>query len=582
MRILLTPLRLLRLCCCLGGFALLSGCSLLPGSKSAATPKATAVAVSPVSPASTVHFENVAESAGLRYRWSIHAKRPLNILQTIGNGCAFLDYDSDGNLDILLVGPTLALYWGDGHGHFTDVTREAGLDTLHGNFLGCAVGDYDNDGFDDIYISGYQEAVLLHNEAAPGSTAAKPKRRFRNVTQEAGLKPQPWGSSAAWAETVPGSGRLDLFVANYAEFGPRPGIPQLCDFNGIRSSCGPRYYHPLHGVLYRNLGQGKFADVSAASGMGSTNGRGLGVAFADLDGKGRPSLAIANDEMEGDLLRPTPSSAQPKYTNAGTSSGVAYDRDGSNHGGMGADWGDYDNDGKLDLFVTTFQNEPKSLYHNEGNGLFSDVSYTVGLGTATAPNVSFGCKFFDYDNDGWLDLLIASGHVQDNIEQIDTSTHYRQPIRLFHNQGEAKSSFEEVSAEAGPAFQLPIVGRGLAVGDYDNDGRVDALVVDSEGKPVLLHNETQPTGHWIGFRLIGEHCNRDAYGTLVTVKVNGHNLLRICHTDGSYLSASDARVHFGIGSAIHVEAVTIRWPDGHQDTLHDLRADTYLTVREGR
>ena len=561
------------------GLVFLSGCVTAGGGKPAGDSKPIGGEKSAI--IYPTRFEDVAASAGLRYAWTISTKRPLNILQTIGNGCAFFDYDNDGNLDILLVGERLALYRGDGKGHFTDVTKAAGMDALRGQFLGCAVGDYDNDGFADIYISGYRTALLLHNEATPNANGTPSARRFRDVTAASGLKPQPWGTSAAWAETVPGSGRLDLFVANYAHFGPEADIPQLCEFNGIKSSCGPRYYHPLKGVLYRNLGGGKFADVSAARGIGATNGRGLGVAFADLEGAGRPSLVIVNDEMEGDLLHPD-AAALPKYANVGASSGVSVDRDGNNHGGMGVDWGDFDNDGQLDLFVTTFQNEPKSLYRNEGKGLFSDISFVSGLGAATAPNVSFGCKFLDYDNDGWLDIVIASGHVQDNIQEIDTSTRYRQPLRLFRNRGSVDPHFDEVSGGAGSAFQKPIVGRGLATGDYDNDGRMDVLAVDSEGAPLLLHNETQPTGHWFGVRLIGAPSNRDGYGAFVTAKCGGRTLTRHCHADGSYLSSSDPRVHFGIGTATKIDSLTIRWPDRHKDILHDLASDCYLTIREGQ
>ncbi len=545
-------------------------------------PKIT-TAVTPLPPA---HFEDVDANAGLRYLWQIKEKRPLNILQTIGNGCAFLDCDQDGNLDILFVGKQLALYRGDGHGHFTDVTKQAGLDRLHGHFLGCAVGDYDNDGYPDIYLSGYQTGLLLHNRGSKGKTSATASPHqipyFEDVTQAAGLKTQPWGTSAAWVETVPGSGRLDLFVANYARFGPQHDIPQLCLFNNIQSSCGPRYYHPLKGVLYRNQGNGHFTDVSKISGIDTTSGRGLGVAFADLDGRGLPALALANDEMPGDLMIPKSTKPPLRYSNAGASSGLAYDRDGNKHGGMGLDWGDYDNDGRLDLLVTTFQSEPKSLYHNDMGNQFSDFSFNSGLGTAMAPNVSFGCKFFDYDNDGWLDLIIASGHVQDNIEQIDTSAHYRQPTRIFHNQGVGGApQFVEVSTKAGTASQLPIVGRGLAIGDYDNDGRMDALVVDSEGKPLLLHNLTEPTGHWFGIRLIGSKSNRDGYGARLTAQLGGRTLLRHCHADGSYLSSSDPRVHFGLGTATQVDTLTIRWPDGHQDILRNLPADRYVTFREG-
>ncbi len=543
----------------LGALSLLSGCLRIGGGAASANAKDRP---------SAARFVDVAESAGLHYQWTIEGKRPLNILQTIGNGCAFLDYDNDGFLDILLVGPKLALYKGDGKGHFTDVTAATGLEKFSGHFLGCAVGDVDGDGYEDIYISGYRAALLLHNEGG---------RTFRDITREAGLKPQPWGTSCAFAETVPGSGRLDLYVANYAVFGPHT-VPQLCKEQGIETSCGPRYYKPLLGVLYRNDGHGHFTDVTRASGLSAANGRGLGVAFADFDGSGHPGLAIANDEMPGDLFKPVGRGL--RYANIGEKSGTAFDRDGGIHGGMGIDWGDYDNDGKLDLCVATFQNEAKSLYHNEGEDRFSDMGFPTGLSAATIPYVAFGCKFFDYDNDGWLDLVIANGHVQDNIQQINQTATYRQPTQLFHNKGDSPTTFEDVSRLCGPDLERPIVGRGLAVGDYDNDGREDILIADAEGRPLLLHNESNTRGHWLCVRLIGTKSNRDGYGAMVTAVVGGRTLTRQCQTDGSYLSASDPRVHFGLGSASRVDRLTVRWPSGRTTTQENLPADRYVTLTE--
>jgi len=551
-------------CAALLAAALLTGCRPQPPGDSGLT-------APPAVPAGPPLFSEVAEQAGLHYEWVVAGKRPLNILQTIGNGCAFLDYDNSGSLSVLLVGTDrIALFKGDGHGRFTDVSPAMGLAALKGHFLGCAVGDYDGDGYEDIYVSGYRTGRLLHNEKG---------KSFRDVTAQAGLKPQPWGTSAAWAETVPGSGRLDLFVANYAIFGP--ASQQLCESNGFKTSCGPRYYTPLKGVLYRSLGGGRFADVSAGVGIAATKGRGLGVAWAPLEPGEAPSLAISNDEMAGDLLRPS-SKAAARYTNIGEQSGTAFDRDGQIHGGMGTDWGDYAEDGRLDLFVATFQNEAKSLYHNDGQGQFSDFSYRTGLALPTIPHVAFGCKLFDYDNDGHLDVVIANGHVQDNIHDIDTSATYKQTLQIFHNSGTTPLTFDDASAQGGPAFAQPIVGRGLAVGDYDNDGRQDVLVVDSEGHPLLLHNECANAGHWLGVRLVGVKSNRDGIGALVTAQVGPRRLLRLCHTDGSYLSASDRRVHFGLGAATTVDSLTVRWPSGLMQTLKNLPADKIITVTEGK
>lgn len=519
---------------------------------------------------SRVRFVDVAAKAGLNYEWRIASKRPLNILQTIGNGCAFLDYDNDGNLDILLIGPKLGLFHGNGRGRFTDATQASGLSGLSAHFLGCAVGDYDNDGWDDVYVSGYGTGILFHNENG---------KKFTNATPKV-MKPQPWGTSCAWAD-VDGDGLLDLFVSNYVRFGKEPGIPQLCDSHGVKISCGPRFYKPVKGVLFRNLGQGKFVDGNSLINTESTHGRGLAIAFAPLDKSGRPTLAMANDEMPGDLLSPNVKSGALRYANTGLASGTAFDRDGNVHGGMGADWGDYDNDGFLDLFIATYQNENKSLYRNEGGHVFNDTSYLTGLATPSMQNVAFGCKWLDYDNDGWLDLMFTSGHVQDNVHEVDTTTSYRQKTMLFHNKGGQNRVFENVSSVAGPSFDMPIVGRGLVTGDYDNDGRVDVLIVNSEGKPVLLHNETPATGRWAGVELRGTKSNRDGQGALLTATIGGHKFVRHCQTGGSYLSASDKRVHFGLGAANRIDILTIQWPNGHMDTIKNIPANRYTPIQEG-
>ena len=570
-----SAVRLSRLCRFLAAFlAVLTGASLLslgchPPGRERQVPTPQAGADGPTD-GTVARFTDVARAAGLHYRWTVLGPRPLNILQTIGNGCAFLDCDNSGDLSILLVGPKLALYKGDGHGHFTDVTRAMGLDRLHGHFLGCATGDYDNDGYDDLYLSGYHTGLLLHNEKGRG---------FRDVTKEAGLKPQPWGTACAFGD-VDGDGRLDLYVANYADFGPNSSS-QLCRFTTekfgvVLSSCGPRYYHGLKGVLYHNLGGGRFEDITRASGADAHAGRGLGAAFADYDHSGRAGLAITNDEAVGNLFQNV---GGGRLKDVAVAAGVAYDRDGSVHGGMGMDWGDYDNDGRLDLFVATFRNEAKCLYHNEG-GLFTDRSYASGIGSAALPYVTFGAKWADFENSGWLDLMLTNGHVQDNIAKIENTT-YRQPVQLLHNLGGRSVLFEDASGPAGLSALPPIVGRGLAVGDFDNDGRMDALVVDSEGAPLLLRNDTAPIGHWLSVKLEGTRSNRDGIGALVTATAGGLTQMRLCHTDGSYLSASDRRVHLGLGQAARVERLSIQWPSGHTDVWHDLRADQQITLKEG-
>ncbi len=534
--------------------------NLLPGCMHRGTATARAPVGASAAPPGP-RFRDVAKEAGVVYRWTAPEKRPLNILQTIGNGAAFLDWNSDGNLDLLLVGPRPALFQGDGRGRFTDATAPAGLDRVRGHLLGCATGDFDNDDDTDVYLSAYRGGLLLRSDGASG---------FTDVTRAVGLGAQPWGSACAFGD-VDGDGRLDLYVGNYVVFGPETK-PQLCDFSGVLGSCGPRFYRPERGVLYRNEG-GRFREVTQAWGAGRVSGKALGAAFADFDQSGRLSLAIANDEVPGDLLL----NQGGRFRNIGPDSGTAFDNDGNVHGGMGLDWGDFDNDGRLDLAVATFTFEPKNVYRNEGGHQFTDVSTPLGITEHTTRYIAFGMKWLDADNDGWLDLALANGNVQDNIAQIDRTLSYRQPTQLFRNlQGTA---FENWSDRAGADLRRPIVGRGLAVGDYDNDGRLDMIVVDSEGEPRLLRNETTPAGHWLSCRLVGTKSNRDGLGALITAEAGGRRLLRHCATDGSYFSASDRRVHFGLGSAARA-TVTVRWPSGRTDIHRDLAVDRVVTLRE--
>ena len=441
------------------------------------------------------------------------------------------------------------------------MTAEVGLSGLSGHFLGCAVGDYDNDGYPDIYISGYQAGVLLHNVGG---------KRFEDVTAASGIPPQPWGTSAAFAD-VDGDGKLDLYVGNYVRFDS--GSKQYCLTNGVKTSCPPGTYDGVPGRLYRNLGGGHFADVTAKWGLQSSPGKTLGVAFADFDRSGRQSLALANDEVPGCLFLNMGGS----FKDIGPSAGTAYSSVGQPHAGMGEDWGDYDADGRLDLTVMTFSTELKPVFHNEDRHFFVDESSQLGLTGVLSPYVAFGVKWIDASNDGWLDLLIANGHTSDNIADTGQGYTYREPTIFLKNQ--AGKRFVPI---AQADLDVPIVGRGLAIGDYDNDGKVDALVVDSEGKPILLHNTTKNAGHWLMLRLIGRKGNRDGYGAEITLETAKRKILRHCHADGSYLSSSDPRVHFGLGDENLVRRLTIRWPGGGVQTLENIVPDRILTLEEGR
>ena len=318
---------------------------------------------------------------------------------------------------------------------------------------------------------------------------------------------------------------------------------QLCDFGGVQAACPPTYYDPERGHLYHNLGNGRFADVTRQAELDSAHGKTLGVAAADFDGDGKTDLYLANDGMPGDLFH----NRGGRFVNVGSESGTAFNYQSSEQAGMGVDWGDYDNDGRPDLVVSTFQYEPTSLYHNQGHGTFIEEAFPAGIGDATLNRLGFGIKFFDADNDRDLDLIQANGHVQDNADRLFPGVTYRQSTLLFENLGDHR--FRDISASAGAALARPIVGRGLAVGDYDNDGSADVIIANLEGAPLLLHNETAHPGHFLTIRLVGRTSPRDGTGARVTLRAGGRLQVREAGTGGSYLSTSDSRVHFGLGAA---------------------------------
>ncbi len=490
-------------------------------------------------------------------------RSPLTILETLGHGAGFFDYDGDDRLDIVLLGPNkIALYHNEGGGKFRDATEGSGL-RQKGYWQGCATGDYDNDGRMDLYVSGYRTNALYHNESGG---------RFRDVTREAGVSSKLWGASASFVD-VDHDGRLDLFVTNYVQFFPTS--TQFCNFNGQRSTCGPTHYDPEKPRLYRNLGGGRFADETKQRGVLSANGNALGSAIADYNGDGWIDIAVANDQLPGDMLR---NDGKGSFDNAGLESGTAYDAGGQAHAGMGIDWADFDADGSLEMLVTTYQHQPTSIYFRTAPGLYSDMAQTVGIGQATLNYVGFGARFLDYDNDGLPDVLIANGHAVDNIDKLDQSTSYFQPAQLFRNMGDRRA--EEVTARAGPDFQRKIVGRGLATGDYDNDGRVDALIVDVEGRPLLLRNEAESGNRRLSLRLIGSKSNRDGIGAEITLEYGGRKLRKVVSTDGSFMSANDPRAHFGLGTAAKADRVTVRWPSGKRTVHKDLPAGAFLAIHE--
>ncbi len=532
-------------------FALAAGC----GGPSA---RVRAIPVSRTRPRPAFALRELAQGAGIRFRPDLHARSPRDILGTAGYGGGFLDYDGDGRLDVLLVGnPRCALFRNDPGGAFREVTREAGLD-VSGHWMGCAAADYDNDGRSDLFLSGFGAAALLHNEGG----------RFRRVPFP--FPPDMWGTSAVFFD-ADRDGRLDLYVGAYVRFGA--GTPRLCTVLGIRTACSPDQYAPQKGRLYRNLGDGQFRDITVAAGVAATHGKTLGVTVCDVNADGWADLYLANDQVPGDLFI----NRGGYFVNRGAESGTALNADGFEQGGMGVDWSDVDGNGRPDLIVTTAQHEFTSLYLNRDGVLFEERGDALGVGSTTQERLGFGARFADLDNDGWEDLLLANGHVRDNVDRIQPGVSYAQPGMLLRHTGRG---FAEVLDGTCADVRRAIVGRAVACGDFDNDGRMDALFTNLEGAPLLLHNEGGATHHWLRLRLRGVRSPRDGTGAVVTLEAGGRRQTRWVGTGGSYLACSDPRVHFGLGSETRVDRVIVRWPAGHRQTLECPAADREWEIVE--
>lgn len=516
-----------------------------------------------------VGFESVADAAGLAYHWP-KQPRPMRNLEAFGCGCAFLDYDDDGFQDILLVtAPHPILYHNTGKGTFEDVSAAMGLAGLKGEWKGVAVGDYDGDGHLDLVLTGYRCLALLKNEVG---------KHFTDVTVAAGLHPDNrnhWGCSAGFMDLA-GKGSLDLVILNYVVFNEKE--PQYCEIiPGIKSGCPPSQYKPEFAELWQNRGDGTFQDATKASGLTNTNGKALVVAFADINNDGRMDFYTGNDGMPAELML---NQGGLHFKNQGIASGVAYGMETHAMAAMGADWADYDRDGLWDLAVPGFSNEKYMVFHGMGAGLFDRASDELGIAGPTYKPLGFGTKWLDMDNDGWPDLVFANGHVYDNTEQLDPLSTFLQPLMLFHN--EQGKHFEDLVPKLGPAVGKPILGRGLATGDFDNDGRMDILVTDYENQPMLLHNVSETGNHALLLDLRGAGKNRFAYGAQVSAKNEKEMWLAQVSPTSSYLSSSDPRVHLGLGKATTLETLTIRWLGGKTEVLHHVAADQLLRIEEGK
>lgn len=540
---------------------------------------------SPASPAASawngIQFENVTRTANVDYVWP-RQPRPMRNLEAFGSGCAFLDYDNDGWQDILLVAkPYCHLYRNLHNGHFADVTQSSGLARVQGYWTGCAVGDYDGDGRLDILLTGYHCLALLHNEGNDKSNRdanSGGSKGFVDATVRAGLDSGnhgQWGSSAGFMDLA-GNGRLDLVILNYVVFGPKE--PQVCSpAPGIQTGCPPTTYRPEYGEIWENRGGGRFQNATQTSGIRQTHGKALVVAFCDPDEHGRMDFYIGNDGTPAEMMR---NLGGLRFRNIGVESGTAYGSLDHAIAAMGADWGDYDRDGRPDLIVTAFSDEAFGLFHNTGQATFEEANDAVGLSVPTFKPLGFGAKWLDMDNDGWPDLVFTTGHVYDAVNRTDPTSTLRQPLLLFRN--ENGRAFKPLVSTPDSELAKPLLGRGLAVGDFDNDGRMDFLAVDFEGAPVLMRNVSATPNHWITLDLRAGGQNRFAYGAQLHATGGRQIWTGQVSPASSYLSSSDPRIHWGLGAVETLDTLDIRWPDGHRETLRNVAADRILTVTEGQ
>jgi hypothetical protein len=519
-----------------------------------------------------------ASSSGIIWR-HVNGRSPEYYLpETTGAGCAFLDYDNDGWMDIYLLNsghcdfyqPDLplhnALYRNNRDGTFTEVTLNAGVEG-GGYGMGVAVGDYNGDGWPDIYVTQYGKSILYRNNR---------NGTFTDVTKQAGVAAPGWASSAVWFD-YDNDGRLDLFVCRFVEFDK--SLNRFCgnEETGERYYCYPRVYPPTPSWLFHNNGDGTFKDVSRESGIGTRMGKAWGVVATDINNDGWMDLFVANDTVQNFLFL---NQGNGTFDEVGLQAGVGYSPDGRARSGMGVDSADYDQDGWQDLFVDNVDQEMYSLYHNDHNVSFDDMAETYGIAAATRLMSGWGVKFLDYDNDGNVDLFIADGHPDDKIREHSYGVRYREPLLLFHNTG---SGFKDISARAGPVFSKPLAARGLAIGDFDNDGAVDVLIGINGGAPVLLKNLAARGNHWLGVRLVGRRANPDGVGARITWQTGALKRSQLKVGGGSYLAAHDPRVVLGLGKYTSVDWLEIRWPrPGEQtETFTKLPADRYITIVEG-
>ena len=499
--------------------------------------------------------------------------------ETTGPGCAFLDYDNDGWMDVYLVNsgkcdfydpnPPLrnALYRNNRDGTFTDVTEKARV--VGGGYgQGVAVGDYDGDGFPDLYVTQYGRSILYHNNG---------DGTFTDVTEKAGVAAPGWSSSAVWFD-YDNDGQLDLFVCQFVEFSK--SLNKSCGpgEEGKHGYCIPRLYQPMPSWLFHNNGDGTFTDVGKASGIANSLGKAWGVVATDLNNDGRLDLFVGNDTVPNFLFM---NRGNGKFEDTATYAGVAYSFDGRARSGMGVDSADFNEDGWMDLFVANIDREMFAIYQNNHDETFDDQAGPTGIGAATRLMSGWGLKFFDYDNDGNLDLFLANGNPDDLIESLHSQVKYQEPLMLFHNTGK---SFQNVSGQSGPVFARPLSARGMAIGDFNNDGGIDVLVAVNDAAPVLLRNNVGNQNHWLGVKLVGKKANPDAIGARITYQAADLKRSRTKVGGGSFLSSHDPRIVLGIGKRSKIDWLEIKWPQpsGAVERFTELPIDRYITIVEGK
>jgi hypothetical protein len=552
--------------------------SVVQTSEVAATPSPTP-SPTPARPSGPIEFADVTAQAGIRFKHNSGAFGKKYLPETIGAGCAFLDYDNDGWQDILLVNSMdwpesrkrksfLALYHNNKDGTFTDVTGPAGL-AIQMYGIGVAVADYDNDGHDDIYITCVGPNHLFRNLG---------NGKFADVTARTGVGDPGFSTSAAWFD-YDNDSRLDLFVGNYVEWSV--ATDQFCTLDSKNKSyCTPQSYKGQSVTLYHNRGNGTFENVTQRAGLDDPSGKSLGVALLDFDNDGWLDLFVANDTEPNKLYR---NNHDGTFTDQGLAAGVAFSEAGTARAGMGVDAADYDGSGRQSIVIGNFTNESMALYHNDGSGLFTDEAPKSGIGKMSAQSLTFACFFFDYDLDGLLDIFAANGHVSDDISVVQPNVKYAQPPHLFRNRG--KKKFEETTRTLGRALQRAVVGRGAAYGDFDNDGDLDLLITANNGPARLLRNENANQNDVLRVRTIGTKSNNDGIGAKVRVKTSrGGNLSGMVRTGSSYCSQSEMPLTFGLGAPQEGMTLSLEviWPGGRKETVADLKPNQSVTVQEGK